>query len=349
MAGDGVFEEDFAFVVFLNNASGEAKTQTPSALLGREAALEDEFLLGGGDAFAGVAKVYIDDTRFGGDNGSESTATLHGVDGVLADVLNDPLEEIAVEGHHDGAVGEGGDEMDFAGAAFFHVADGVADDLAEVFAGELGDAADLGETTSNGVETVDILANLTDVGLFEGLAFEIVGPTAEGGDGGAELVGGLFGHADPDAVFLVALSGAEKVVGDDDKDDGEEEIGEGEDAEQTEERCALVVDVGDALVGETEGNGLIDASHTVEFAFETLGGVELAGTDIAGTQHFATGAVDDDDGDEDAVVGDLGEEGAVEVVEGFAHIAVDLRLAIEEREGYTPNLVMEGRVLAEED
>lgn len=58
-------------------------------------------------------------------------------------------------------------------------------------------------------------------------------------------------------------------------------------------------------------------------------------------------AVDDDDWYEDAVVGDFGEEGGVEVVECGAHIAVDLGLAVEECEGYAPDGVVEGWVVGE--
>ena len=45
LAGDGVFEVDFAVVVFLDDAAGQRKAEAPAALFGREARLEEQFLV----------------------------------------------------------------------------------------------------------------------------------------------------------------------------------------------------------------------------------------------------------------------------------------------------------------
>ena len=45
LSGDGIFEEDASFVVFLNDASSEGETEAPATLFGGESAFEDVFLL----------------------------------------------------------------------------------------------------------------------------------------------------------------------------------------------------------------------------------------------------------------------------------------------------------------
>lgn len=105
MAGDGVFEVDFAVVVFLDDAAGQRKAEAPAALFGREARLEEQFLVRGGDAFACVAQVYVYVFTFGGEDGGEGSFAFHCVYGVLADILYHPFKQVAVDGCHNGAVG----------------------------------------------------------------------------------------------------------------------------------------------------------------------------------------------------------------------------------------------------
>lgn len=214
--------------------------------------------------------------------------------------------------------------MDLARAAFFHIADGVAYYFAEVVVAEFGHAADFGETACNGVESVDVFAYFGQVGFFEGFALKVVGPSAEGRDGSAELVCCFFGHAYPYAVFLFTTCCSEEVVGDEEQENGEEEIDERYDAQHLEQGGAFVVDVGEALVGKAKSDGSVLACHVVEFVLQTLRCAELVGADVARAEDAGAAAVDDDDGDEDAIVGDFGEEGAVEVIEHGSHVAVNL-------------------------
>ena len=217
----------------------------------------------------------------------------------------------------------------------------MAQDFAQVFGFEFGDAADLREASRYGVEAVDVFAYLAKVGLFEGFAFEVVGPTAERRDGGSQLVGCFLGHTDPYAVFLFAACRAEKVVGDEQQHEGQEEVDERYDAQQLEHRRRLVIDVSCLVVRQFQRDGLVGVGHLVKFVAQFLGVVEIVRIDIARSENIAVGTVDDDDRDEDAVVGDFGKERAVEVVEDGTHIGVDLRLAVEEGQRDAPHGVME--------
>ena len=121
----------------------------------------------------------MDEVALCGEYGGEGAVALHCVDGVFADVFDDPFEEVGVEGCDDGVVGECGDEVDFARRAFLEVGDGVLDDLCDVLRCEFGCAAYFGEAPCDGVEPVDVFAYFVEVGLCEGFALEVVGPSAE--------------------------------------------------------------------------------------------------------------------------------------------------------------------------
>ena len=105
LAWDGIFEEDASIVVFLNDAPSEGETEAPATLFGGESAFEDVFLLRGGNAFAGVAEVDVDVVAFGGEDCGEGAVAFHSIDGVLADVFDNPFEEVSVDGCYDRSVG----------------------------------------------------------------------------------------------------------------------------------------------------------------------------------------------------------------------------------------------------
>lgn len=72
-------------------------------------------------SLAGVREVYVYVASvLRGDDGEGSVAA-HGVDGVLADIFDDPFEEVAVEWRRHGLVGYVDGEEYFARASPLHV------------------------------------------------------------------------------------------------------------------------------------------------------------------------------------------------------------------------------------
>ena len=84
-------------MVFLHDALGQGKSLSPSALLGGVAGAEHVADVARGDAFAGVGD-FDDYVRTAPEYVQVyATGSCHGVDGVFAEVLNDPFKERGIE------------------------------------------------------------------------------------------------------------------------------------------------------------------------------------------------------------------------------------------------------------
>ena len=96
---------DAPLVVALDDALSQREAQTPAALLGGEAGREHAVEVALLDALSGIGHVDVD--AFVGLRYVQGDAALaiHGVDGILAEVLDDPLEERTAHAYHDGALG----------------------------------------------------------------------------------------------------------------------------------------------------------------------------------------------------------------------------------------------------
>lgn len=225
MSGDGVFEEEASAVVLVDDASGQGQAEAPAAALGGEAAVEDALLHRGTHALAGVADVDVDVAGVLRAHDGHGAGAFHGVDGVLAEVLYHPLEEVPVQRGYEGLVlGEGDDELHLPGRAALQVAYGSAHGLLDTLFLQLGHGADFREAVGDSLQALEVFADLGGIFVAELLAFQVVGPRHERGEGSAQLMGRLLGQTHPDAVLLHGACGAEDVVADQQQHDGDDEV-----------------------------------------------------------------------------------------------------------------------------
>ena len=77
-------------VVFYDTTC-QRETEAPAAFLCREAGGEDAIVVALGDSFACVFYVNVDTLGCLGDMDADASLAIHGVDGILAEVLDDPL------------------------------------------------------------------------------------------------------------------------------------------------------------------------------------------------------------------------------------------------------------------
>ena len=129
----GAFNEDFAVMVLFDNAFGERESESPTTLFGGVAGLEDRFEF-----------VALDATTWVGDFDYEGVLeieefeidcaffALHGVDGVFAEILDNPFEERSGDeaSMFGGRVVDG--VCDFFWCAIEHIFDRLGSDLAYV-------------------------------------------------------------------------------------------------------------------------------------------------------------------------------------------------------------------------
>ena len=83
-------------VILLDNALGERQSQSPAPFLCREARAEDIGDILFPYAFARVCHINGLPSHACADADGYASLSLHGVDGVLAEVLDDPLEQLPV-------------------------------------------------------------------------------------------------------------------------------------------------------------------------------------------------------------------------------------------------------------
>ena len=101
----GVFHIDASLVVALDDALGQGETESPTAFLSGEARGEDTAEMALLNTLAGVLDIDLD-TLIGLRHVDVNPAlAIHGIDGILAEVLDNPLEERATHAHHDGTLG----------------------------------------------------------------------------------------------------------------------------------------------------------------------------------------------------------------------------------------------------
>ena len=108
-------------VILLDDALGQRQTETPAALLCGEAGFENVGNVFLADALAGVA--HLNDYALGLFLHPQGNASLtaHGVDGVFAEVLDNPLEERRVDGDNDVLTGEAANHLHLVRGAAVHV------------------------------------------------------------------------------------------------------------------------------------------------------------------------------------------------------------------------------------
>ena len=160
-------------------------------------------------------------------------------------------------------------------------------------------------------------------------------------------MGGLFGQSYPDAVLLHPSGGAEHIVCCGHQHDADEEVEERYPAQCVEQAGVLVEDIGHTAVRQGDLYRVVLAAHLIESSVELLFGVHLVFVDVAFGQHLALAAVDNHDGHNHGVVGDVCQERACEAGEHVAQLGEILRLLIVEPHRHTPEFVVERRILGE--
>ena len=86
-----LFDENMAVVILLDNALGERESESPAALLGGKAGLENRLEVAVGNAAPRVGEEDACATRMCLCRNRDAAAGFHGIDGILAEVLHHPL------------------------------------------------------------------------------------------------------------------------------------------------------------------------------------------------------------------------------------------------------------------
>ena len=110
---NGVFEEDFSFVILFDDAFCQREAKSPSTLFCGITRVEEVFLCVAGHSFASVAEVDVDGVGILRGYYAEGSCTIHGVDGVFADILHHPFKKVGVEWRHHRLFRNVGYEVDF--------------------------------------------------------------------------------------------------------------------------------------------------------------------------------------------------------------------------------------------
>lgn len=132
--------------------------------------------------------------------------------------------------------------LDFVGGSFAHVFDHLVDLLEDIFFFELGCAADFAESVGYEAQAGYVFFEFWYEFAGGGFFFEEFDPGFEGGDGGAELVGGFFGHACPDLVLGGFVACGEGDDGDDDEEGDYQQLYDGVVANFFEQHGFAIVD-----------------------------------------------------------------------------------------------------------
>src|SRR6185312_9043480 len=161
-AGFRLADEQLPFVVLLDNAFGEAKPQAPAAFFGGEAGFENFRDVARCDALAGIGDVDLDLFFVFGKGDGDGPLAFDGVEGVLEQIFNHPVEQWARDTGHKGWADGGGfqRELDFTCRPLADILHHVPDLCDEIALFEVRDAPDLSEPVGNQLEPVHILLDL---------------------------------------------------------------------------------------------------------------------------------------------------------------------------------------------
>ena len=209
-----------ALVILLHDALGQRQPQSPAALLRGEARTEHVghvFLLdalavvchlnGHGVAFLQQPQVYL------------ALAALHRIYGVLAQVLNHPLEQRGIHLHHYVVAGIVARDEHLLRRALVHVGYHVVEHLVHRRIYGLGQRPYLGEALGNALQPLHVLLHLGNQLVGRIILLQHLHPCHETGDGGAQLMGRLLRQAHPHLVLLGPLRREQGKHGHDGKDD----------------------------------------------------------------------------------------------------------------------------------
>ena len=144
---------------------------------------------------------------------------LHGIDGILTEILHDPLEERGVHLHTDVVIGNAEQHLHLTAGAAVHILHDVLQHLVHGSLDGLGQRANLRETVGNELQTAHVLVHLGQQFIVGILLLEHLHPSHETRHGRSQLVSGLLGESYPHLVLLGTLAGEQGKDGHDDKDE----------------------------------------------------------------------------------------------------------------------------------
>ncbi len=216
-----VFDEDLALVVILDDAFGEAQTETPAAFFGTVPRPEDIIEILHLDPAAVVRDVETNNAVLLGQMKPDLTVVaVDRVHGILDDVLHDPTKELGVDIRRRGGLVRLFDRDGLA--QLRHAAAEILREFRQqgnqVVRFKIRRGTDLGKTRNDAVKALNIDIHLVDdaqgrVPSFR-LAAEEFRPAHERRQGRAQLVRRLFGHPNPDGALFAPLDIAETDVTD---------------------------------------------------------------------------------------------------------------------------------------
>ena len=214
-------------MVFFHDAPNEGQTQPPSPFFGGYPRLKNIPPAIFRDAVPGVGDQHVHIRGGRDDFHGDITLALHGVYPVFHQVFNGPVVERPVEQHRQVLHLRGKAEVDELRAPQPEVLQGLPSFGNQVVRLQPGQGSDLGKTFRDGLQPADVLFDLLGDFRVQCLGFQQLVPPQEGGKGGADLVGGFFGHPGPEPVLLRCLVGLEEKENDGPEEENDEQQGNG--------------------------------------------------------------------------------------------------------------------------
>ena len=194
-------------MIFFHDAASQREAQSPTALLGGEARCEDIldiFLL-----YALARIDYLDGNTFILLKQPKvyAPSTLHGINGILAEIFNDPLEKRSIHLYPDIVVGEMTCYLHFLRRTTVHIVDHVFQNLIHRGINGLWQRTYLRETLGNELQALHVFVKFRNKFIVGIILFEYFHPSHQRGDRSAQLMGSLFRQAYPHLVLLGPFRG----------------------------------------------------------------------------------------------------------------------------------------------
>ena len=145
-------------VIFFHYALCERQTQSPAAFLRGVARIEDILQVLARDTLAVVADIDDDETLVGVGGNLYRTLTLHSIDGILAEILEDPFEKLRIDIDDD--FGSGIFYLYLLRGSAVHVFHHVLQEFAQLDVFHLRGRAYLGESVGNELQAFYVLVHL---------------------------------------------------------------------------------------------------------------------------------------------------------------------------------------------
>ena len=233
-------------MVLLDYPFGQAEAEAPASFFGGEAGFEDLLEIPGGDALTGIGNVDQDLFLLVLDVDGNRPSAFHGVEGVLEQVFDHPVEQRAGDAGGDLCFLGEEEELDLAGCAFPDIFHHAADLGNQVVFFEMGLAADLAEAVGDKFEAVDILLDLLNGAGIDRRFLQHLNPAFQRGNGRTELVSRLLRHPGPKLVLGSFVADGNGIEDEEDKERDDEQLYEGIIAHFIQQAgMAVVVAVGD--------------------------------------------------------------------------------------------------------